>query len=81
MLFNSLEFIFGFLPIALISFYQIGRRGYYNWALVALLAASLFFYGWWNPPYLLLLIGSIGLNYAIGWGLSYKINSPIAKKV
>ncbi|MEB3826135.1 hypothetical protein [Phormidium sp. CCY1219] len=81
MLFNSLEFILGFLPIALISFYQIGRRGYYNWAIVALLAASFFFYGWWNPPYLLLLIGSIGFNYAIGWGLSHKINRPIGKKV
>ncbi|AFY85092.1 MBOAT family O-acyltransferase [Oscillatoria acuminata] len=69
MLFNSLEFIGVFLPLTLLLFYQIGKRGYYRWALASLVAASLFFYAWWNPPYLLLLIFSIGLNYTIGWAL------------
>ena len=35
-----------------------------------LTAASLFFYGWWNPVYLLLLGGSIAFNYALGLRLS-----------
>jgi alginate O-acetyltransferase complex protein AlgI len=32
-----------------------------------LAALSFFFYGWWNPNYLLLLIGSIIFNYACGY--------------
>ena len=39
-----------------------GRRG----ALLVLLVASLAFYGWWKPPYLILLLVSIGANYAMG---------------
>ncbi|MCT7984127.1 MBOAT family protein [Laspinema sp. A4] len=69
MLFNSLEFIGVFLPLALWLFYQLGKRGYYLWAITALVVASLFFYAWWNPPYLLLLIFSIGINYTIGLAL------------
>jgi D-alanyl-lipoteichoic acid acyltransferase DltB (MBOAT superfamily) len=70
MLFNSLEFIGVFLPLALLLFYQIGKRGYYRWALASLVASSLFFYAWWNPPYLFLLIFSIGLNYTLGRALN-----------
>lgn len=29
-----------------------------------------FFYGWWNPPYLLLLLGSIAFNYVVALRLS-----------
>lgn len=35
-------------------------------ALGWLIVASLFFYGWWNPAYLALILASIGWNYAIG---------------
>ena len=65
MLFNSYEFIFIFLPISLFVFFQIGR---YNqlWAAAWLGAASLFFYGWWNPVYVLLLLASITFNYFTG---------------
>ncbi len=31
-----------------------------------LVLASLFFYGWWNPQYLVLIIGSILFNFAMG---------------
>ena len=65
MLFNSPEFVLGFLPVALIGFFLAGRVGGTRWALRWLVAASLFFYGWWNPKFVLLLAGSILANYVI----------------
>jgi D-alanyl-lipoteichoic acid acyltransferase DltB (MBOAT superfamily) len=65
MLFNSYVFIFAFLPVTLLGFFWLGRR----WPLIAaawLTAASLFFYGWWNPLYVWLLAVSIVFNYACG---------------
>jgi D-alanyl-lipoteichoic acid acyltransferase DltB (MBOAT superfamily) len=65
MLFNSLPFLFIFLPIALTGFFVIGR--YNRLAAAGFLAlASFAFYGWWSPKYLLLLAGSILLNYSAG---------------
>ena len=66
MLFNSYIFIFAFLPITLIGFYLIGKYSTHRVAVSWLVAASLFFYGWWNPAYLGLIIGSILFNYAFG---------------
>jgi len=66
MLFNSHIFIFIFLPITLSIFFKIGRMGYSHFAIAWLAGASLFFYGWWNPAYLILIIGSILFNYTIG---------------
>jgi alginate O-acetyltransferase complex protein AlgI len=66
MLFNSPEFVLGFLPVALGGFFLVGRAGGTRWALGWLVAASLFFYGWWNPIFVLLLAGSILANYGFG---------------
>jgi alginate O-acetyltransferase complex protein AlgI len=69
MLFNSFEFIFLFLPLALLIFFALG--GYFR-PLVAtawLVFASLFFYGWWNPGYLALILVSIVFNFFIGYTL------------
>ncbi len=65
MLFNSHAFIFLFLPVTFAVFYVVARRSH---ALAAgwLTAASLFFYGWWNPVYVGLLLGSIVFNYVLG---------------
>ena len=65
MLFNSYEFLFGFLPVVLIGFYltaMISRMGAATW----LGLASLFFYAWWSWAALPLLGGSIVVNYAFG---------------
>ncbi|MBN1794139.1 MAG: MBOAT family protein [Candidatus Omnitrophica bacterium] len=70
MLFNSYEFIFLFLPVVLIGFFGIGRLKNHRAAILWLVAASLFFYGWWNPVYLCLILGSIVFNYTIGAGLA-----------
>ncbi len=65
MLFNSYEFIFLFLPIALFSFFAIARLGH-EAAIAWLVIASLFFYGWWNPAYLSLILISMAVNFGIG---------------
>jgi D-alanyl-lipoteichoic acid acyltransferase DltB (MBOAT superfamily) len=63
MLFNSPEFLFCYLPIVLVGFALLGRWG--RRAVVAWLAiASLAFYAYWRPAFLLLLCGSILVNYA-----------------
>jgi D-alanyl-lipoteichoic acid acyltransferase DltB (MBOAT superfamily) len=66
MLFNSFVFIFSFLPIAVLVFFAIGKQGHHRVAIAWLVAASLFFYGWWNPAYLGLILASILFNYAFG---------------
>lgn len=80
MLFNSLEFIFLFLPIVLAIFFIIGKYGYRRLAIASLVAASLVFYGWWNPKYLILLVGSMIFNFFIGYALNKQAHSPILKK-
>ena len=69
MLFNSYVFIFGFLPVTLAVFFLLGRSGRRGPALAWLLAASLFFYGWWNPADLPFLLFSIALNYSLAVAL------------
>ncbi len=65
MLFNSLPFIFVFLPIVLIGFFVLGRVNRMA-AATWLALASFVFYGWWSPKYVLLLAASILFNYTAG---------------
>ncbi len=58
MVFSSVIFIFYFLPVFLLGYYLSG------WRTGALLAGSAIFYTWGEGPYLFLLMGLIGLNYA-----------------
>ncbi|PTM76194.1 MBOAT family O-acyltransferase [Cereibacter sphaeroides f. sp. denitrificans] len=66
MLFHSPEFLFAFLPLALLGYYLLGRLPNKLWAVGWLAAASLFFYGWWNVAFLPMLLISLGLNYLLG---------------
>ncbi|MDD2915789.1 MAG: MBOAT family protein [Gallionella sp.] len=65
MLFNSYGFIFLYLPAALLGFFWLARISH-AFAAGWLALASLFFYGYWNPAYVGLLLGSIVCNYAFG---------------
>lgn len=65
MLFNSYSFIFLYLPVVLLGFFQLARINH-TYAAAWLALASLFFYGYWNPAYIGLLLGSIVCNYAFG---------------
>ena len=66
MLFNSYEFLFLFLPITVCVFFLLGRMRQQNLAIAWLVLASLFFYGYWNPIYLFLIIASMIGNYQLG---------------
>src|SRR5579872_2969790 len=79
MLFNSYEFIFLFLPVVLLIFFWLGRFNR-DFATAWLTAASLFFYGYWNPSYIGLLLGSVIGNYAFGmWVARARSNQGAAK--
>ncbi len=67
MLFNSYEYLIYFLPLALAAYFLLGRRA--TWAVGWLVAASLFFYSWWSPKHLPLILASIGFNFVIGRAL------------
>lgn len=66
MLFNSYSFILLFLPAVLLGFHLIGKTGNHHASMAWLVASSLFFYGWWNPVYLGLMLGSMAFNFIIG---------------
>lgn len=75
MLFNSFVFIFIFLPIVFLVFFRLGSA-HRRYAAAWLTLASLFFYGWWNPNYLLLLLTSIAFNYSVGMVLAGRWRRP-----
>lgn len=81
MLFNSYEFIFIFLPIVLVGFHFIGKYCRHRIAIAWLVGSSLFFYGWWNPAYLVLLLFSIVFNYSFGTAINNIGNEKISKKI
>ena len=70
MLFNSFEFIFFFLPVTLLVFWLLTRHHRSQMAIAWLVGASLFFYAWWNPIYLGLLVASILFNFSFGAAIS-----------
>jgi alginate O-acetyltransferase complex protein AlgI len=74
-LFNSYIFIFLFLPTTLFVYFFLNSRKLTLASKAWLVFASLFFYGWWNPIYVPLILGSILFNYAIGVTLSGAKNS------
>jgi len=64
-LFNSYAFILGFMPIALLMFHGLRHAGLVRGSIALLAIASLVFYGWWNPVYLLLIVPLILINFAL----------------
>ena len=61
MLFNSYEYLIYFLPATVLGFFAFGEHP--RWAVRWLVVASLFFYGWWNPAHLPLIVASIAGNF------------------
>ena len=67
MLFSSTEFLYAFLPLTLLLYYICSfSRHLKNFVL---LAASLFFYAWGEPRFVLVMIASIICNYLVGLGI------------
>ena len=65
MLFNSYIFILAFLPITLAGYFALNRFGRYVLGKSWLVLASFVFYGYFNPAYLPIIVGSIVGNYAL----------------
>ncbi|MGB7990432.1 MAG: MBOAT family protein, partial [Candidatus Methylophosphatis roskildensis] len=59
MLFNSAEYLLAFLPLSFFLYFQLTRRKLLLAGRAFLVLASLFFYGWWNPANLWLILFSI----------------------
>ena len=77
MLFNSYEFLFVFLPIALAGFFLLGAKGHTRSASAWLAVASLAFYGHWNPHHVPLIIASIAINYWVGERITRTRSRPL----
>ena len=63
MVFSSLIFLFAYLPLTLLCYYLVPRR----WRNVVLFLVSLFFYGWGEPVYVILMVISITTAYLFGF--------------
>ena len=69
MLFSSTEFLYAFLPLTLLLYYIFSfSRHLKN---IILLAASLWFYAWGEPRFVLIMIASIVCNYLVGLGIGW----------
>jgi D-alanyl-lipoteichoic acid acyltransferase DltB (MBOAT superfamily) len=69
MLFTSPVFLFCFLPAVLLGFHVLRLSGRNILLVLWLLAASMLFYAWWSPYFLLLLIASMLANYWTGYAI------------
>lgn len=81
MLFNSIEFLFVFLPITFFVYFGLNKIKFVEAAKVWLVVCSLVFYSYWKIDYLPLILISMCFNYAIGSTLSGKVNLNINRKM
>ncbi len=75
MLFSSIPFLYYFLPAVLIAYFLVPKRLKNG----VLLLSSLFFYGWGEPVYLLLMLFSITLFYGCGLAIGKAKRQPVKK--
>ena len=77
MLFSSITFLFMFLPIVLAVYYIVP----YKAKNIVLLLASLFFYAWGEPVYVILMVLSIIFNYFCGRDIAAYADDPRKAKL
>ncbi len=65
MVFSSLEFILLFLPFCIFIFYALHKTGYGRLVMPFLFLASLFYYGYWKPENIWIIIASIAMNFTL----------------
>ena len=65
MVFSSYIFLFVFLPLVLAGYYLLSLVKNSIYQRLFLTGASLFFYGYFNPSYLLIIVVSILVNYLL----------------
>lgn len=67
MVFSSYIFLFAFLPLVLAGYFLLSRVKNPIFQRLFLIAASLYFYGYFNPSYLLIIVVSIIINYLLAY--------------
>ena len=78
MVFSSLEFLCVFLPVVLVLYSIVPKL----WAKNALLIiASLAFYAYGEPVYVLLMLGSVAVNYILAMLIGNSEQKPTLKKL
>lgn len=75
MIFSSIYFTYFFLPVVL-GIYFISKQNYRNYIL---LAASLVFYAYGEPKFVLVMLGSIVINYIFALIIDYCCDRRIKK--
>ena len=70
MVFSSYLFLFAFLPLVLGGYYLLSLFKNPIYQRLFLIGTSLFFYGYFNPSYLLIIVVSIFINYLLASGIS-----------
>lgn len=65
-LFNSYTFLGAFLPVVIAIYLALRRGKNPVWPIGWLVLASLFYYAWWQPRFLWLLLSSIAVNLLFG---------------
>ena len=81
MLFSSMIFLCGFLPVVLLVYFFLSRRQ--GLANLWLFLASLFFYAWGEPRYIFIMLFSTIFDYCNGRliGVFQKREKPLAAKL
>ena len=74
--FNSLAFLI-YLPTVVGIYWLLPFKFRKYW----LLAASYFFYGYWNPAFLLLLLFSTGVDYFCSLGMENNRDNPLVMRL
>ena len=69
MVFSSYVFILAFLPVVVGGYYLLSKLQNGLVQRLFLIAASLFFYGYYNVRYLALILASIAVNYVLATGM------------
>ncbi len=71
MLFNSYIFILLFLPLSICGYYLLQKASSAILAKLFLIGMSMWFYGYFNPRYLFVILISICCNYLLSrWMIS-----------
>jgi len=81
MLFNSLEYLFCFIPLVFIVYFALNKLKFYNASKIFLLCASLYFYGSYKWDYVYIIIVSILFNYGVSLIFKKDLKQSVKKAV
>ena len=77
MVFSSAVFLFAFLPLTIFGYFLLPRK----WRNAYLMLASLVFYAWGEPKFVLVMIASILMNYLFGLLVVRKEDEAYRKRI